>query len=201
MVQNHNLTPSWAGKLCQSADPVTRGLDYLYGVRYLTLEPGMVDAQAHSPDRTQLYAWIGNHVEEVNALLNVYLNVCHECFHPWQRREMRILATPLAQSYGIDGLCNIQIQPITILIDVGRVTPADWLGLVVHEYTHAHLSYPGHNQEFASVLSHLCLGLGLEPPRQAIESVLRHWPHCQPTADPLAFWMGVGAWGSGGVSG
>ncbi|MBA3921623.1 MAG: hypothetical protein H0X31_07945, partial [Nostocaceae cyanobacterium] len=60
-----------------SADPVTRGLDYLYGMRYLTLDPGMVDAITFSRDRVQICTWIGNHVEEINAVLNIYLTACH----------------------------------------------------------------------------------------------------------------------------
>jgi hypothetical protein len=137
--------------------------------------------------------WIGENIDAVNIQLNAYLQACHECFHLQERREIRVFAVPLAQSLGIDGLCNILIVPTTILIDVGRVAPTDWLSLVVHEYAHAHLGSSGHNYQFANILCHLCLGLGLEPPTweaTTMESSLRSWPYCKSTINPLAFWIG-----------
>ncbi len=108
---------------------------------------------------------------------------------------MQIFAAPLAESFGIDGLCNLQTQPVTLLIDVGRVIPEDWLALVAHEYAHAHAGSPGHHQEFANILTHLCLGLGLGPLavwQSAMETNLKSYPNCHPTSDPLAFWRGQG---------
>ncbi|NER31595.1 MAG: hypothetical protein F6J89_29260 [Symploca sp. SIO1C4] len=140
----------------------------------------------------RIYKWVGNHIDEINAELNAYLEACHSCFHEFARRPMRILAAPLAQNYGIDGLCNVSSNPVVILVDVGRTAPQDWLSIVVHEYAHAHLGVPGHDQRFFDVITHLCLGLGLEPPQPqpALEAYLRNWPHCASTANPLAFWMG-----------
>ncbi|PAX55881.1 hypothetical protein [Brunnivagina elsteri] len=139
--------------------------------------------------------WIGENIDTVNAQLNTYLQACHECFHPQERRDIRVFAVPLAQSLGIDGFCNILIVPTTILIDVGRVAQEDWLSLVAHEYAHAHVGTSGHNQQFASILCHLCLGLGLEPPTWeavTMESSLRTWPYCKSTINPLGFWIGEG---------
>ncbi|WP_341529167.1 hypothetical protein WKK05_07635 [Nostoc sp. UHCC 0302] len=176
-------------------DALTRGLEYLRLVQGLALEPGIVDVFNNLRDRIPIYTWIGENIDTVNAQLNACLQACHECFHPQERRYIQIFAVPIAQSFGIDGLCNILTTPITILVDVGRVAPNDWLGIVAHEYAHAHVGHSGHNQQFASILSHLSLGLGMEPPywESGMEATLRNWPHCKSTIDPLEFWIGHGA--------
>lgn len=187
------ITPSWVGELTSlRSDPFVRGYEYLNGVRQLALEPDMVDISDNPIVRDRIYCWIGHHIDSINAELNACLEACHGCFHPELRRPMQIWAAPLAQEFGIDGFCNILIDPTVILIDVGRIAPQDWLSIVVHEYAHGHLDSPGHDQRFFQVLSHLCLGLGLEPPvwQSDIETYLRNWPHCPSMANPLAFWMG-----------
>jgi len=176
-----------------SSDPFTRGLDYLYGVRSLALDLEMVDRVYDVTHRVPICTWIGKHIEAVNIQLNAYVKACHECFHAWEQPSIQIFAAPLAQSFGIDALCNFQTQPLTILIDVGRVDPKDWLLLVVHEYAHAHAGSPGHHPQFARSLAHLCLGLEITPPPEqpGMENSLRFYPHCRPTQDPLAFWRGM----------
>ncbi len=176
-------------------DAFTRGLEYLHLVQKLALEPGIVDAINNLRDRIHICTWIGENIDTVNAQLSIYLEACHDCFHVQERRQIQIFAVPIAQSFGIDGLCNIRTTPITILVDVGRVAPIDWLGIVVHEYAHAHLGDSGHNQQFVRILSHLCLGLGFEPPywELGMEATLRSWPHCKSTIDPLEFWIGQGS--------
>lgn len=187
-----NTSPSLVRKLIvtTSTDPFTRGLDYLYGVRSLAMDAGVIDAVDDIDHRTPLCAWIGKHIDGVNQQLDIYLQACHSCFHLWEQPVVQIFAAPLAQSLGIDGLCNLQTHPITILIDVGRVVPADWLLLVVHEYAHAHAGSPGHHEKFARSLSHLCLGMGIAPPESEITSHLQFYPHCRPTPNPWAFWRG-----------
>ncbi|BAY13080.1 hypothetical protein [Calothrix sp. NIES-2098] len=187
-----NTSPSLAGKLIvtTSTDPLTRGLDYLYGVRSLALDPEMIDIVYDLENRKSLCVWISEHIDGVNRQLENYLQACHDCFHPWEQPAIQIYAAPLAQSFGIDALCNLQTNPITILIDVGRVVPTDWLLLVVHEYAHAHAGSPGHHEKYARSLSHLCLGLGIAPPEFGMESQLRFYPDCRPTQNPLAFWRG-----------
>ncbi|WP_225895458.1 hypothetical protein [Dendronalium phyllosphericum] len=195
-MNRQNPFPSLAGKLLltTSTDPFTRGLDYLYGARSLALEPEIVDVVYDLDNRIPICTWIGNHIDAVNAELNAYLQACHDCFHPWEQCVIQIFAAPFAQSFGIDGLCNLQTNPITILIDVGRVQPEDWWLLVMHEYAHAHAGSPGHHQEFAKSLAHLCLGLAIAPPswQAGMEASLRSYPNCRPTKDPLAFWQGLG---------
>lgn len=142
-------------------------------------------------DRARLCTWVGSHIDGINTQLEQLLQRCHQCFYPQQQRTIRILAAPISDKFGIDGCCNIRLLPVTILLDVGRINPEDWLSLVVHEYAHAHVGHPGHEQNFVQVLTHLCLGLGLSaPPNNATDQYLRYWPHCRPTANALDFWLG-----------
>lgn len=152
----------------------------------------MVDRVYDLTNRVPICTWIGQHIEAVNSQLNAYVTACHACFHAWEQPPIQIFAAPLAQSFGIDALCNFQTHPLTILVDVGRVKPKDWLLLVVHEYAHAHAGSPGHHRQFARSLAHLCLGLKIIPPpaQPGIENSLRFYPYCCPTQDPLAFWQG-----------
>lgn len=177
-----------------SRDPFARGLDYLYGVRSLALEPEMVDRVHDLEHRDRICTWISEQIEAVNAQLNACLQACHACFHPWEQPSVQIFAAPLAQAFGLDALCNLQTKPISILIDVGRVMPQDWLLVVAHEYAHAHAGTPGHHPQFARSLAHLCLGLAIALPshQPGREDSLRFHPSYLPTKDPLAFWQGQG---------
>lgn len=174
------------------SDPFARGLDYLYEMRRLALSPEMVGLVHDLENRIPVCIWIGNQIDLVNGYLQQCLQACHNCFHPWQQKPIQIFATPLADAFRLEGLCNLKTTPITLLIDVGRVEPEDWLALVVHEYAHAQVGLPGHHQEFAKALAHLCLGLDYVPLpwKPELESQLRSYPYCRATANPLAFWRG-----------
>jgi hypothetical protein len=176
-----------------STDPFTKGLDYLYGARSLSLAPDMVSVVYDLERRIPICTWVGSHIEAVNNALNECLTACHACFHAWEQPQVQIVAAPLAQSFGLDGLCNLQTEPITILIDAGRLAPEHWLLLVMHEYAHAHAGTPGHHETFARSLTHLCFGLGIAPPPDAAES-LRSYPYYRPNQDALAFWRGESDW-------
>jgi hypothetical protein len=154
----------------------------------------MIDVLDNVRDRDLICTWIGTHIESINAHVRSHLLTCHDCFRPAMRRPMQIFAVPLASSCGLDGFCNISTTPVTIAIDVGRVVPQHWLSLVVHEYAHAHLGSAGHHAEFATVLTHLCFVLGLRPPLNQTEEILRRSPPYLPTSDPLAFWRGETGW-------
>ena len=195
-----NFPPYSVGKWSDRADPFARGLDYLHHVRTLALEPDIVNMFDRSTDAsadrqrqyTAIYTWIGLHINTVNAELNACLNACQECFQLGERPAVQIFAAPLTPSYGIDGVCNLRTNPITILVDTGRVDSKDWLGLVAHEYTHAYVGSPGHQHSFFTVLSHLCLGLGFEPPpwKSGSEQQLRSWPPGRPLPNSVSFWLG-----------
>jgi hypothetical protein len=173
-----------------NSNAYTRGIDYLRVIQGFAPDPAMVNVMENLRDRITICTWIGKNIEAVNEALRYCLLACHECFYPHERRSIQIFAVPLGQPLGLDGLCNVSTTPISILVDVGRVTPEDWLRIVAHEYAHAHIGSPGHHDGFAAVLSHLCLGLGLEPPKEQGEIVLRSWPPYTSILDPLAFWRG-----------
>lgn len=173
-----------------SATAIAQGMAYIQKMQGLVPEAGMIDVHQNLRDRTTIYPWMGQHIEAINAVLREYVLACHQCFHLSDRRAVQIFALPLASSWGLDGICNLATHPITLLVDVGRMTPNHWLSLVAHEYAHAHVAAPGHQQSFATALAHLCLGLGLEPPPQQTEALLRHWPPYPRRLDALAFWRG-----------
>lgn len=169
------------------------GLSYLAKVRSILPDPQMVDVMSNLRDRVSICHWIGSQIETVNRSLQVHLNTCHECFNLGDRRSIQIFAVPFASSVQLDGFCNITTNPTTILVDVGRVAPADWLALVAHEYAHAHLGDPGHDREYVRILNHLCLGLGFaQPSFQPNDRRIYCWPTYVPTIDPLAWWRGEG---------
>jgi hypothetical protein len=167
------------------------GIAYLERVRSVLPDPQMVDVMSNLRDRVSICNWIGMQIETVNRSLEVHLKACDECFNPGDRRSIQIFAVPFASSVQLDGFCNINTEPTTILVDVGRVATADWLALVAHEYAHAHLGYPGHDREYAQVLSHLCLGLGFaQPSFPPDDRRIYCWPPYSPAIDPLAWWRG-----------
>ncbi len=175
-----------------STDPMTRGLDYLYGLRSLAIEPEMIDVM-HDPDRrVPVTTWIGENIDRINTELQTLVQACEDCYYGIDRPLIQIWAAPLADAYNICGLCNLQTQPITLLVDLGRVKPADWLALVVHEYAHAQAGSPGHHQDFAAALVHLCRGLSLDLPaiEPGAEDIFRLHPACQIVSDSWSWWQG-----------
>lgn len=165
-------------------------------VRQLAVVPELVLWVPGEPQAERLWTWLGLHVAAVNRQLQVLLEACHGCFQPWERPWLEVWAVPLAPSCGLLGVCNLQTQPCTLLVDVGRVVPADWLGLLAHEYAHAQAGTAGHQARFAHALTQLCLGLALVLPLAAgtAAAAWGGYPVCQLTPDPLAFWRGQSGW-------
>jgi hypothetical protein len=173
------------------SDPFTRGLEYLYWVRSLAVDPDLISVMQDLDQRTIVCEWVGQHIESINAELSDCLQSCHDCFHYWQQRSIQVLAAPFAAAFELDGICNLHTQPITILVDVGRVAAEDWLALVAHEYAHAHLGSPGHGADFSRILTHLCRGLGLDlSALPQTETEWRCFPPYRRTASALDFWGG-----------
>lgn len=144
-------------------------------------------------DKTRAYPWIAANIDQLNQKLYEHLVACQDCFFPTNRCSVSILAAPIRPEWGIDGFCNICVDPMMILVDVGRVVPADWLKLVAHEYAHAMIGSAGHSLRYAAVLKHLCLGLGFEWDEQGRSPVsqLRTHPPCISTLNPIDFWCGM----------
>ncbi len=167
-----------------------QGKAYCRRMASLVLDPQLVELRLPAKDKERLYCAIAQRISEINQELATHLGHCQQCFYPQQQLSLQIFAVPFAPHLNIDGLCNLNTQPMTILIDVGRMVRRDWLAAVVHEYAHAQTGEKGHHDRFFQNLTHLCLGLGLTPPSPNLTSELQHWPPCQPTRDPLAFWLG-----------
>jgi hypothetical protein len=178
--------------ISSSQTPAYRdGVAYLQQVQLLLPDPRMIDVLQNVRDRVLICNWIGDQIELVNRSLQANVQACHECFDPVVRQSINIFAVPFASSVPLDGFCNITTVPTTILIDAGRVAPADWLAVVVHEYAHAHVGHPGHDRAYAQVLSHLCLGLGFRQPSMiSNDQSLYSWPIYSSVLDPLAWWRG-----------
>ncbi len=187
------MTNRWFPHLVGKPQTLTYqdGVDYLAKITPLLPDPQAIDVMANLRDRDKICTWIGNSIAIVNLQLQAQLNACADCFRPIDRRSIHIFAVPLADSLGLDGFCNIAATPMTILVDVGRVAPQDWLALVAHEYAHAHLGYPGHDREYVRVLDRLCWGLGLARPSfPPDDRRIYCWPPYTPAIDPLAWWRG-----------
>jgi hypothetical protein len=178
------------GERSDYPDPFTRGLDYLQQVQRLSPASDLIDLDCSTRQQIALCTWIGLHIDPINAELYACLQVCQACFQDWQQPPIQVFAAPFRSAYPLDGLCNLDSAPYTILIDVGRVVPQDWLGLVVHEYAHVQVNAPGHEHLFFNTMTHLCLGLGLSAPPDGAADRLCHWPPVRRRFDPMFFWMG-----------
>ena len=169
----------------------TRGLAYLESIRSLALSPDLIYVPENLAERLRLATWVATSIHTINTCLQGYVEQCHQCFHPGERRMVQVFAAPITEAFKIDGCCNLQRIPAAIVLDVGRVHPSDWLGLVVHEYAHVQAGHPGHHVAYVKALTHLCLGLHLPvPPPDAPEAYLQQWPHCPAMPNPLDFWLG-----------
>lgn len=188
------LATKWQSPPPLHADRVERGIAYLDALRQVVPDRGLVELPGDFCDRMKMCGWIGLNIHRVNLRLQALLADCEACLYPTHRPSVQILAAPLAPDRGLDGICNLQTQPITLLIDGGRVLSQDWLGAVVHEYAHATVGWPGHDSRFHTTLTHLCLGLGLlAPPSLRLDENLACWPPYRPAPDAAQFWLGNGA--------
>ncbi|NCJ07735.1 hypothetical protein GS597_14695 [Synechococcales cyanobacterium C] len=183
------------GEALTGCDREHQGRAYLQFVEQLTPEPQIIETFAQSHEQTKIYAWIGASIDAINHPLQMALAACQQCFPAGECPEVAVYAAPFKDSLGFDGLCNLWTHPFTLLVDVGRVVPEDWLKLIVHEYAHAHLGHPGHSQDYGAVLAHLCLGLGFRPPPSSLDS-LHHWPNYRRTDDITALWRGIAGYPS-----
>ncbi len=162
--------------------------DYLQQLRRFELEPGMINLWGL--DRADADARLSGTIAHSNRILEQHLIACQDCFYPTNRRPVQVWAAPIHPDFKIDAFCNVRVDPVTIVFDVGRVVGADWLKVVAHEYAHAIVGESGHSPRYAAVLQHLCLGLGFDflPVAAWSEADLRVFPACRSAIDPLQFW-------------
>lgn len=143
-------------------------------------------------DQLQRFIWIGKNIHCLNSKLWQLTLTCSSCFLQNNYPLVQTWAFPLdwlVTEPSLVGLCGPQTEPKTLLIDVGQVHPDDWLGVVAHEFAHA-MSGAGHGPDFQTVLTHLCIGLGLPTPATlSDEQTLKHWPPHRPYHQP-GYWFG-----------
>ena len=165
--------------------------EYLQRLQQFELEPGMINLLAQ--EKSCAYPWIAANIDRVNQILDRHIVACQDCFFPANRCAVSILAAPIRPKWGIDGFCNVRVDPAVILVDVGRIMPGDWLRLVAHEYAHAMVGSAGHSAKYATVLQHLCLGLGFEWDAQCRSQAagLQSYPPCVMMSNPIEFWCGA----------
>ncbi|NJO78577.1 MAG: hypothetical protein HC827_08635 [Cyanobacteria bacterium RM1_2_2] len=77
--------------LSTDCDPFSRGLDYLYQIRALAIEPDLIQIIYQLKERIPVCTWIGSHIDTVNAVLQQQMQACQACFHPWEQRSIQIL--------------------------------------------------------------------------------------------------------------
>lgn len=197
---NRDLTALTQADLWQqSPQPATdlalRGAQYMGVLRDLAVQPEWVSlAEVADPPGAALL-WIGQHIHRVNQRLNGILEDLLGCFEPAQRPQVQIFAAPIAPRAGVDGFCNRCTAPITLMVDPGRIVPADWPGLVAHELAHGVAGLmaqeEGHGHGFGRAIAHLCLAQDLPlPPPNLKADALRYWPPCRRNPHPEAFWLG-----------
>jgi hypothetical protein len=88
----------------------------------------------------------------------------------------------------VDGFCNLEVQPITLIVDPSRVMRPDWDRLVIHELAHGISRSAGHGDGFRAALTHLCLAFDLPEPPMGSDELLRTWPPYSAHTDRAAFW-------------
>ena len=190
-----NQADFWRQSPQLGTDLALRGAQYMGVLRDLAVQPEWVSlAEVVDPPGAAL-VWIGQHIHRVNQRLTGILEDLLDCFEPAQRPQVQIFAAPIASRAGVDGFCNRRIAPITLMVDPGRIVPADWPGLVAHELAHgvagAIAQGEGHGDEFGRAIAHLCLAQDLPLPAPNLKAdALRYWPPCRRNPHPEAFWLG-----------
>ncbi|MBE9156303.1 hypothetical protein IQ265_05585 [Nodosilinea sp. LEGE 06152] len=185
---------TWQQAPAPGDDPLLRATQYLGLLRELAVQPSWISLDHIADPPGVALIWIGHHIHQVNQQLNAVLSDLLACFEAAQRPRVQIFAAPIATQAGVDGFCRDR-SLTTLMVDPGRIVPADWPGLVAHELAHAVAGASGHGAEFAQAIAHLCLAQDLPVPApNADAETLSHWPPCRRNPDPKQFWLGQTAW-------
>jgi hypothetical protein len=187
-----HLAQRWQQPAATDSDFDLNTVRYLEVVRDIALNPGWIGLDATITQPMQAFTWMGQHIYRLNQTLHHILEDGLACFEPGQLPPIQVLAVPILSTVGVDGFCNLQVQPMTLMIDPSRVVAADWPNLVAHELAHGLVRSAGHGPAFCDRLSFLCLAMDLPcPPPNGLEAeVLRYWPPCRPNPDAQRFWLG-----------
>ncbi|MGF1567575.1 MAG: hypothetical protein ACFCVD_05835 [Nodosilinea sp.] len=190
----YHLAETWQSPPVAGADPVLRTTQYFRVLRELAVQADWVALAETGPSPLAALTWIGHHIHIINGQLGDILTDLLSCFEPGQHPSVQILAAPIAPKARVDGFCNLQVQPITLVVDPSRVVPTDWQNLVAHELAHGVARTAGHGLGFRQALTHLCLAqdLPLPPTVDTDDEVLKYWPPYQSNPGAEQFWIGRG---------
>ena len=184
------LAQNWQGSGVAGADSGRKGVEYLRVIRDLAMNPAWIGISEQAADCSAALDWIGTHIGPVNRELHGILQECLSCFHASQRPAVQIFAAPILTKAGVDGFCNLEVQPVTLVVDPGRVIYSDWYKLVMHELAHGIARTAGHGEKFRLALAHLCLAFDLPPP-PAVDAGqrLQSWPPYGSHENQSGFWQ------------
>jgi hypothetical protein len=179
---------NWHDTPSENAETPRKSAQYLGVVRDLSINPYWVGLSEQGSDCSVALNWLASHIGSINRELDAILQDCLGCFHAGQRPEVQIFAAPILPRAGIDGFCNPDVQPVTLVVDPGRVARADWYRLVIHELAHAMAKSAGHGEPFRTALGHLCLAFDLPTPPDDSPDLLQIWPPYEANPHWAEFW-------------
>lgn len=182
------LATSWQDQDGKIEDSGLKAARYLQIIRDLAINPHWIGLSDQGADCSLALEWLGAHIGTINYQLAVILQEGLACFHGGQRPEIQIFAAPILSKASIDGFCNLDVRPITLVVDPGRVKRSDWHKLVIHELAHGIAHSAGHGKAFQRALAHLCLALDFPEPPTSEPQLLKTWPPYVPSHNPDRFW-------------
>jgi hypothetical protein len=196
MIDASEAAHPWLSDPEPDVDPVVRANDYLRWVRQRAIQADWIALTNAEDQHLATLMAIGTSIHQLNQRLHQMLDTLLLGLRPEERPRVQIVAAPIALKVGVDGFCNLQTSPITLIVDPSRILPADWLHLVVHELAHAVTQGVGHGSRFFQTLSTLCIAQDLPlPPSDSLQrGVLPYWPPCRPNPGAEQFWP-QGQWG------
>ncbi|NMF85961.1 hypothetical protein [Nodosilinea sp. P-1105] len=186
-----HLAETWQREPKADIDPVVWAIHYLQALRDLAVQADWITLDDGATPPTAALIGIGQHVHGINRQLDWILQHFLACFEIAQQPQVQVFAAPIMAQAGIDGFCNFQHHPITLMVDPSRILAADWPHLVAHELAHGIAHSDGHGHRFKQALDHLCLAhdLPLAPDNSLETNVLPYWPPCRKNPSHDRFWL------------
>jgi hypothetical protein len=182
------MATSWQSDRPENVGAGRKAAQYLNVIRDLAVNPYWIGLSDTGADCSFALEWIEIHIGAVNRELGHILQEGLNCFHANQRPDIQIFAAPILSRAGVDGFCNLGVQPITLIVDPSRVVRPDWPKLVIHELAHGIARSAGHGDLFSSALTHLCLAFDLPEPPAGSDELLRTWPPYSVNTNQANFW-------------
>jgi hypothetical protein len=189
--EGFHLAKTWQMEPIAGTDPLVWAVHYLQALRDLAVEADWIVVANGAAPPTQALTGIGQYIYAINRRLDAILQDFLRCLQDFQQPQIQIFAAPILPQVGVDGFCNFQVAPVTLMVDPSRVIAADWPHLVAHELAHSMAQTLGHGEAFQRAIAHLCLAHDLPlPPANSLDTdVLRYWPPCRQNPESDRFWF------------